>query len=310
MPDLELRHLTYLIAVSETGSITRAAQRLQITQPALSRALRSLERTVGRRLFDRGPRATRLTQAGSVLLADAYDVLERSRAALERVRAIQPGPASLRVTARACDVTRCAAVCESFEAANPGVSIDVAARDWESQPEALRSGEVDVAFLRDCYDQRDLQVVPLGPEARVVVLRADHPRADQPTLAVSDLWDDPITFWAGMSVPEAGHWAGADVDGHHWRRGPAVRSASDVVAAVRLGKAIAFVPSSTVTEMASPGMKGIRIRRVEDLSPSRPEIAVVAHAASVTAQRFVQHVLGAQAGGSSEPSTWTTRGSA
>ncbi|WP_432838221.1 LysR family transcriptional regulator [Dactylosporangium sp. CA-092794] len=286
MSDLELRHLRYLIVVAETGSITRAAQRLLITQPALSRAIRALERTVGVDLFVRGPHSTRLTAAGSALLAEAYEMMERNRTALERARGARPGAETLTVTAPECDVVAVAAAGRAFEIDHPGVRVDVVPRDFVSQPDELRAGAAHVSFLRDSYDRHDLVVDRLAQEPRLVMLRADHPLAGRERLAVSDLRDEPVTHWAGMTAGQAEHWTGADVHGRPRRAGPAVRSTADVLAAVVLGRAIAFAHGSTL-----PGaLPGIRIRPVDGLSASRLEIGIPARSASSTAKRFVEHV--------------------
>jgi DNA-binding transcriptional LysR family regulator len=287
VPDLDLRHLRYLIAVAEAGSITGAARRLMITQPALSRAIRALERTVGVPLLVRRSHATGLTVAGSVLLAEAYELVERSRTALERARSTQPGVETLTVTVPACDVVAVAAASRAFEAGHPGVRVHLVPREWLSQRDELRAGGADVSFLRDCYDRHDLIVDQLAREPRMVLLPADHPLADREKLTVSDLRDEPITYWEGMSPEEADHWAGTDVDRHPRRHGPLVRTATDVLAAVVLGQAIAFVHGSTLPDAELPGL---RARPVDGLSASNLEIGMSAHGANPIAEQFVEHV--------------------
>ncbi|BCJ50112.1 hypothetical protein Asp14428_15870 [Actinoplanes sp. NBRC 14428] len=160
MPDLDPRHLRYLIAVAETGSITRAARRLMMTQPALSRALQALERTVGVPLLVRRSQATGLTEAGSVLLADAYELVERSRAAIERARGAYSGAETLTVSAPVCDVLAVSAAGRDFEAGHPGVRVHVVPRGWPERPEELGATAADVAILRDCFDRGNLIVDP------------------------------------------------------------------------------------------------------------------------------------------------------
>lgn len=286
MADLDLRHLKYLIAVAETGSITRAARRLMITQPALSRAIQALERTVGVPLFVRRPHATELTAAGSALLTEAYELVERSRAALERARGARPAADVLTVTVPLCDVVAVTAAGRAFEASRPGVHVDVVAREWPEQADELRAGGADVSFLRDCHDRHDLIVDRLASEPRLVLLRPDHPLAERERLTVSDLRDEPITYWAGMSAADADHWSGADVDRHPRRHGPEVRNATDVLAAVVLGRAIAFVHGSTLPDSPPPGL---RVRSVDGLSASSLEIGMPAHGAHPIAEEFVEH---------------------
>lgn len=286
MPDLELRHLNHLIAVAETGSITRAAQRLMMTQPALSRSIRTLERTVGVPLFVRRSRATELTAAGAALLTEAYALVDRSRAALDRVRGMRTAAETLTVTAPLCDMVAVTAASRSFEADRPGVRVNVVPREWLSPVEELRAGGADVSFLRDRHDREGLTVDRLACEARMVLLRADHPLAARERLTLSDLRDEPVTHWAGMSPQEADHWTGADVDRRPRRHGPRVRNATDVLAAVVLGRAIAFVHGSTLPDA---GLPGLGVRPVEGLSGSVLEIGVPSHGAHPIAEEFVDH---------------------
>ncbi|MDR7276311.1 LysR family transcriptional regulator [Catenuloplanes atrovinosus] len=281
MADLELRHLRYLVAVAETGSITRAARRLLLTQPALSRALRSLERAAGVPLLVRGSHATELTAAGAVLLADAYDLLERSRIALERARETE----TLTVTAPACDVIAVAAASRDFEAANPGVQIDVVPRDWLA-PEELRAGTADVSILRDSFDRHGLAVESIMTEPRMVVLGADHPLGERERLTLADLRDETFTYWAGMSGAEAAHWTGADVDGQPRRQSLRIRSVTDVLAAVALGRAVVYAHGSTLPEK----LPGMSVRPVEGLSGSRLEVGTPSRATGA-ARLFVEHIL-------------------
>jgi LysR family nitrogen assimilation transcriptional regulator len=74
---MELRQLRYLLAVAEEGSITRAAQRVYVTQPALSQQLQLLERELGTALLDRSGRRVRLTPAGEILVRSAREVIRQ-----------------------------------------------------------------------------------------------------------------------------------------------------------------------------------------------------------------------------------------
>ncbi|MFI1390592.1 MULTISPECIES: LysR family transcriptional regulator [Streptomyces] len=285
MPDLELRHLRYLIAVAETGSITRAAQRLTMTQPALSRAVRTLERTVGVPLFVRGSRTTELTAAGAALLTEAYALVDRSRAALDRVRGTASTAETLTVTAPVCDIPAVTAASRSFEAGRQGVRVEVVPREWLSEAEELRRGAAHVSFLRDSHDREGLDVHRLAHEPRMVLLPAGHPLAGRERLTLLDLREEPVTHWAGMTPEEADHWTGADTDPRPRRHGPLVRNATDVLAAVVLGRAVAFAHGSTLP----PVLPGLRVRPVEGLSGSSLDVAVPAHGAHPLAEEFLAH---------------------
>ncbi len=84
---MELRHLRYFVAVAETENVTRAAAKLRIAQPAVSRQIRDLEEELGVPLLERQAKSVRLTDAGRLFLDEARAVLERADAAVEKVRA-------------------------------------------------------------------------------------------------------------------------------------------------------------------------------------------------------------------------------
>ena len=84
---MELRHLKYFVAVAEEQNVTRAAARLHVSQPPLSRQIRDLEEELGVKLFERGPKAIRLTAPGQVFLKEARSVLQRADQAIQTVKA-------------------------------------------------------------------------------------------------------------------------------------------------------------------------------------------------------------------------------
>src|SRR5512138_2880866 len=88
---MELRHLRYFVAVAEEGGFVRAARRLHVAQPALSRQIRDLEREVGVELVERDPRSSRLTPGGEAVLHEAQAILDRVNTAIERARRAKRG---------------------------------------------------------------------------------------------------------------------------------------------------------------------------------------------------------------------------
>src|SRR6266496_1113715 len=90
-PGMELRQLRYFVAVAETGNISRAAQKIFLTQPALSRQIKALEDEIGQCLLEREAHSIRLTPAGEALLREARELFQRADEMLERVRAASQG---------------------------------------------------------------------------------------------------------------------------------------------------------------------------------------------------------------------------
>lgn len=291
MADVDLRLLRYFIAVCEEGGFSRAARRLGMTQPALSRAVRSLEAAVGVELVVRTAQSVEITEAGMLLVEETRELDERALAAVERVRTASRAEPSLRVTAQSYDAPLAAellAAPGSSGRAAPEVSITVVAQCPGLQIGALREGRVDVAFLRGPYAPRSLDRELLWREPRVALLSSAHPLAGRERVHVDELGRDPVAVWPQMTPQEQEHWAGADHDGHAWLRGPEVTSASDVVAVVRLGQAIAFVPVSSLPPAA--GLPGIEVRPVDGISPSELHLAWRADSTSMRVAAFVGHV--------------------
>src|SRR3954470_14099380 len=84
---MELRHLRYFVAVAEAENVTRAAAKLRVAQPAVSRQIRDLEEELGLALLERSPKSVRLTDAGRIFLEEARAVLTRADDAVKAVRA-------------------------------------------------------------------------------------------------------------------------------------------------------------------------------------------------------------------------------
>src|ERR1043165_9274650 len=89
--DMELRHLRYFIAVAEAENVSRAALKLHVSQPALSRQVRDLEDELGFPLFERSAKSVRLPDAGRAFLDEARAVLQRADAAVNAARTIALG---------------------------------------------------------------------------------------------------------------------------------------------------------------------------------------------------------------------------
>src|SRR5512137_460542 len=91
LPAMELRQLRYFVAVAEEGNISRAAKKIFLTQPALSRQIRALEEEIGHCLLERQAHSIRLTPVGEALLREAHDLLQHAEQMVERVRSAGRG---------------------------------------------------------------------------------------------------------------------------------------------------------------------------------------------------------------------------
>ncbi|MFF3749326.1 LysR family transcriptional regulator [Streptomyces sp. NPDC002018] len=197
MDRLETRELSYFVAVAQELHFSRAAQRLGISQPPLSRAISRLERRMGVPLFERTSRRVHLTTAGEVFLAEslkALDAIDHAVATAQRAHGSTP----LRIATNpgtGSGVLR--DLVTGYSRLPFGAPVEmVFTRD---QAGALRAGEADVALLCASDDLTGLDTMEVAVEAPVVLLPAGHRLAGRATVTVADLRDEE-TFDADCPV--------------------------------------------------------------------------------------------------------------
>ncbi|WP_329129672.1 LysR substrate-binding domain-containing protein [Streptomyces sp. NBC_01476] len=197
--DVDLRKLRYFVAVAEELHFGRAAARLHIAQPVLSRQIRALEDELGVRLFDRDRRATALTPAGTQLLQDAPGLLSAAAALSRRVRQAA-ATAPVFGVAFMPGITPTGPV-QTLLARHPGLDVQVVRTSWGDQAQVVLDGRADVSFVRLPVDHQGLRLLPLFTEPRVAVLPRSHRLAGKAALGIADLAGDPL-LQAPDAVPE------------------------------------------------------------------------------------------------------------
>lgn len=202
---MELRHLRYFVAVAEELSFTRAALRLHIGQPPLSHQIQMLEAEVGAQLLERSKRWVRLTEAGSLFLADARRVLALSEQAVQTARRAQRGEAGeLRVgfTFSTPLTPLFATVINRYRQRYPGVSLTLHEMSTQRQIEALAARELDLGLVRppEAGVSEAVELSVLRQDPLVLVLPLGHPLARHKKVAVSALQGLPFV----MYPPSAG----------------------------------------------------------------------------------------------------------
>jgi DNA-binding transcriptional LysR family regulator len=174
---MELRHLRYFIAVAEEGHITRAAERLRMQQPPLSRQIKAIEQEMDVQLFRRKARGVELTDAGRAFLDDARAMLGHLNRALDTARRIargEQGRISVGYTLFHPVVPR---VIREFRQAFPLVSLTLEESSPYDLIERMQNDKIDVAFITLIADQEGVAIEPLLEEPRVVALPSGHPLA-------------------------------------------------------------------------------------------------------------------------------------
>lgn len=237
---METRELRYFVAVAEELHFGRAAERLGMAQPPLSRAISQLERRLGATLLQRTSRTVSLTAAGEVLLAEARAVLDAVAAAERRTRraaAAPEGRVGLVLASKAGAANEVVAKLLDRYAADPGaVPVEVLLCGPGEQERTLRDGRADVAVLHLPYDDTTgLDAEVLLSEEQVVLLPAGHPwstRADLRLADLENLVDLPAPRWPGRD--------GVYPDGP----GPAVRDHTQLLQLIALGRTYLTVPES------------------------------------------------------------------
>jgi DNA-binding transcriptional LysR family regulator len=234
--DLETRELRYFVAVAEELHFGRAAERLGIAQPPLSRAIRLLEQRLGVRLLDRDSRGVALTDAGAVLLREARPALAAVAAAARRTqRAGDPARPLVLATKAGASHELLQRLLDAAEAG--GTPVEVLLCEVGEQAWMLRDGRADVALMhRPVDDLAGFDSVDLHVEDQVAIVPAAHPLAarDQLTLAeVRDVPDLPIARWPRLdgTYPEG--------------PGPEVHTQAQLAQLVALGRTLLVIPASS-----------------------------------------------------------------
>ncbi|MEV4391042.1 LysR substrate-binding domain-containing protein [Nonomuraea sp. NPDC049607] len=288
MNDLEVRELRYFVAVAEELHFGRAAARLGMAQPPLSRAIRELERRLGVRLLERTTRQVTLTPPGEIFLRDARIAIDAVTAAARRVRhAARPEP-GLRVALKAdYDAGLLPRILAAYREEEAALPAELLLGGRNEQAPALRDGRADVALLVTPFDDRDLDTEPLLTEPRLVALSAADPLAARPRLSVADL--------AGRPLPDGtlAEWDGAEPP--PGRRPPRTGlDLAQICNLVELGSAIWFVPVSVARRHPRPG---VAYREVADLSPSVLAVGWPQGSRSPAVAAFVRAAVAVASGG-------------
>lgn len=247
---MELRHLRYFVAVAEEENITRAAARLHVSQPPLSRQIRDLEAELGLNLFERTPKSVRLTEAGKVFYREAQAVLQRANEAVAAVKAVAGGGAGeLHIGyAPSLTVELLPKALRRFQETSPGVKISLHDLSTEQMLAGLRDGSLDAALMVKTSSAalRGLQFRNLVTYHVCVAAHPTHPLAKQRKVRSAELVDERLIAYSRPEYPEYHEFLRSLFPGR--KRQPQIAeehdSVTSLIAAVESGRGVAIVTES------------------------------------------------------------------
>jgi len=200
---MELRQLESFVVVAEELNVGRAAIRLHLTQPSLSRQIAALERDLDVELFARVKRRFVLTTAGESFLADAKELLRLAEEAVRDAQRTQRGElGTLRLRfVQSATFRVLPQLLGAFRTANPEVLLDLETMTTIRQLDALRDGRIDVGLLRLPTPEPGLETRVLSEDPLVVALPAGHRLAERERVALTDLADESFILYTRSTGP-------------------------------------------------------------------------------------------------------------
>lgn len=200
---MDLRHLRYFVAVAEELHFGRAAQRLHIQQPPLSRQIQLMEAELGFPLFDRSRRRVELTAAGAALLARAPQVFGAVDVAVREARRAAEGESGRLVIGYPSSLaySGLTELLRAFRTRYPAVELALRELSPGEQIEALKAGGLDVGFVRSSLDDPSLASELVRREALMVMLPDDHPLTAQRRIDLSALAEEPFVMFPRARGP-------------------------------------------------------------------------------------------------------------
>lgn len=245
---MELRQLRYFVAVAETGNISRAAQKIFLTQPALSRQIKALEDEFGQCLLERLAHSIRLTRAGELLLEEARDLLARADALPGKIRVDAEG-VRLRIgyaPSLAADLLSVAV--EQFKQKHPAARVELFDLSTNEMLAGLDNGTLDVALtVAQERGTGSLRWTPLLRAPWQLAVNRQHPLARRARVTPAESAREALLVFCQRDYPEYWNLVMSWLREH--RQHPVIAGEYDgvtsLLAAVESGLGVALVTTST-----------------------------------------------------------------
>src|SRR5216684_43706 len=245
--DAHLRDLRYFVAVAEELNFTRAAERLHLSQPALSKQIRGLETTLHAQLFRRDRRQVELTAA-------AQDARVLRAGTLTSIgRALYP------------------AITDQFAKRQPGWQVELHTYGWGDPTAGLRDHAADAAFVWLATAAAEIETEVLATERRFVAISARHPLADRQAIEFSEIVNEPVAALPASAGSQRDFWLAVDA-----RAGQPPRVAAEVSSTDEKFEIVSSGAAITLLAEGNAGLyarDGIVCLPVSGLEPARLAIA-------------------------------------
>jgi DNA-binding transcriptional LysR family regulator len=270
---MELRHLRYFVAVAEEQNVSRAAKRLHVSQPPLSRQIRDLENELGVTLFDRGAKSVRLTEAGRVFLTEARTILRGAESAVQLAKDVAEGKrGEINVGyAPSLTVELLPRALRYFRKSNPGVRVRLHDLSTQEMLRGLNDGSLHLAMMVQVPSKALTGLVfeELQRQPVCVAMHPAHPLARARKVGLEQVAKESLVAFTRVDYPEYQAWV-ADLFAP-LNCSPKVveeyNSITSLIAAVESGRGVAVI-AQPFNGLASPRLK------IRPLRPAPPPLGI------------------------------------
>lgn len=285
---VELRHLRYFVTVADELHFARAAERLFISQPALSQQIRSLEGELGLQLLERNRRGVQLTPQGEAFLAEARAVVQQADRASEIAKSLAHGATGrLRLShLRTMPGGLPERIVSDYQRRYPGVDISPESGSTLQNVERLRGGQIDVAFvLAPFEDAPELGCAEISTEPFMVALPSGHPLTRRRRIRREDVAGLPLVYYPRQFSPGFYDSSLAQVYGSTAPNVVRVEPNEDrMLIAVSEGAGITMLLAGRTATLRFPG---VVYRRFTDPEPAGVLAVAFHEPPSLPARRFM-----------------------
>jgi DNA-binding transcriptional LysR family regulator len=264
---MELRHLRYFVMAAEEANISRAAARLNVSQPAVSRQIHDLEDELGVALFSREYNGLKLTTAGETALAHARELLRQSGALVEAMRGFgrKGKTASLKVGFIPSALPGLLAEgLKIFNRTHPKVCVQIYEMNPSEQEKALASGEIDLALLGAASPaiKRHYQTRPIRHAMMAAIVPHEHPLASRSVIDLAELAHDTFISLHEKHFPSRPQIMTRLFERAGIQPEVAVHAAglTELLGLVSAGVGVAIVPDDLI-RLAHPGVNFLKLKR-------------------------------------------------